>query len=87
MNILKRADEIMNQRSEEKEREYGPFVESIKSVSIIASELTRKEITPMDVCKVLISLKVGRLRYNIKDDTLVDAAAYLDGLKKIRDDK
>jgi hypothetical protein len=77
----------MNVRSEEKERQYGPFVESIVSISVIASELTRKEITPEDVCKVLIALKVGRLRHNIKDDTLVDAAAYLDGLQKVRDMK
>lgn len=30
MNILKRANAIVNERSEEKERQYGPFSESIK---------------------------------------------------------
>ena len=30
MNILKRANAIVNERSEEKERQYGPFSESMK---------------------------------------------------------
>ena len=29
MNILKTADEIVNTRSEEKERQYGPFEEGM----------------------------------------------------------
>ena len=85
MNILKKADEIMNARSEEKDREYGPFVESIKRASVIATEMCGIEITPEIFCKCLIALKLGRLRYNIKDDTLLDAVAYIDGLQKIRD--
>lgn len=85
MNILKRADEIMNTRSEEKDREYGPFVESIKRAAIIATQMCDIEITPEIFCKCLIALKLGRLKFNIKDDTLLDAVAYIDGLQKIRD--
>lgn len=32
-NILERADMIVNHRSEEKERQYGPFSESMKKAA------------------------------------------------------
>ena len=85
MNILKEADAIMNDRAQEKERQYGNFVDSMYSASIIATELTGIEISPENFCKCMIALKLGRMRYNVKDDTLVDAVAYIDGLKKILD--
>jgi hypothetical protein len=42
-------------------------------------------ISPETFCKCLIALKLGRLKFNIKDDTLLDAVAYIDGLQKVRD--
>lgn len=87
MNILERANQIMNTRSEEKNREYGPFVESIERAAIIADQICDVKITPETFCKCLIALKIGRIKFNIKDDTLLDAVAYLDGLQKIRDAK
>lgn len=33
MNILERANAIVNHRSEEKERQYGPFSESMKKAA------------------------------------------------------
>ena len=37
MNILKKAEEIINNRSEEKEREYGPFDKSMRKAALFAS--------------------------------------------------
>ena len=37
MNILKKADEIINEMSEEKERQYGPFEEGMERAAMIAS--------------------------------------------------
>lgn len=85
LNILKEADAIMHDRAQEKDRQYGGFVESITSAAKIATEMTGVNITPEIMCKCLIALKLGRLRFNMKDDTLVDAVAYIDGLKQIRD--
>jgi len=85
MNILKKADEIMNARSEEKDREYGPFAESIERAAIIATQMCDVPISSETFCKCLIALKLGRLKFNIKDDTLLDAVAYIDGLQKVRD--
>lgn len=80
MNILEKANEIVNLRSEEKERQYGPISESLQKVSIIASELCNKQISTEDVYKVLISLKLSRMAYNHKEDTYVDMVAYITAL-------
>jgi|TARA_R110000803_G_scaffold29203_2_gene66868 hypothetical protein len=85
MNILKTADEIINQRAEEKEREYGPFSESMSKAAKVATELCNKEITTEDFYKCMLALKISRMAYNLKEDTLLDAVAYiaaLDNYKK-----
>lgn len=80
MNILKKANEIVNERSEEKERMYGPFSESMKKAAVIATELCNKQITTEDFYKCLIALKMSRMAYNLKEDTLLDAVAYIGAL-------
>lgn len=79
-NILHRADEIINHRSEEKERLYGPIGEGLERAANIASAMTGKEITPEDVHAVLIGLKLSRHSYNYRQDNLLDACAYLGAL-------
>ena len=44
LDILEKANEIVNLRSEEKEREYGPFDESIKKAAQMATIFCNKEI-------------------------------------------
>jgi len=72
----------MINRSEEKDREYGPFNESLERASIIATQLTGLEITPKDFMKCMIALKMSRMRYNLKEDTMMDAIAYTFGLSE-----
>lgn len=80
MNILTRANQIVNERSEEKEREYGPFTECNKKAAIIASVMCNKEITTEDIYKFQIALKLARESYAHKEDNLLDAAAYIGAL-------
>lgn len=75
-NILKEAEEIVNNRSEEKERMYGPFSEGMKRAALIASGMTGKDLTALDMYKMLIALKYSRESYNHKEDNLLDAVAY-----------
>lgn len=77
MNILKKADEIVNERSEEKERLYGPFGEGMERAAKIASGMTGKVWTAHDMFVALIALKFSRQSYNFKEDNLLDAAAYI----------
>ena len=80
MNILEEANKIINQRSEEKERMYGPFEEGMDRAAMIASGMTGKDFTGADMYAALIALKFSRHSYNYKEDNLLDAAAYIGGL-------
>ena len=81
-NILERVADIMIHRSEEKDREYGPFNESLERAAIIATQLTGLEITTEAFMKCMIALKLSRMRYNIKEDTMMDGIAYIFGLSE-----
>lgn len=80
MSILKKADDIINNRSEEKQRMYGPFSEGMKRAAMIASGATGKHFTAKDMYMAMIALKLSRESYNHKEDNLLDAAAYIGAL-------
>jgi hypothetical protein len=80
MNILEKANEIVNLRSEEKERQYGPFEEGMHKAANIASIISDKHISPKDMYICMISLKLSRESYNHKEDNLLDACAYIGSL-------
>ncbi len=85
MNILEKANEIVNERSEEKEREYGPFSLCNKKAAIIASVLCNKEITTIDIYNFQIALKLARESYSHKQDNLLDAVAYIGALNNYQE--
>ena len=66
MNILLKANEIVFERNEEKERMYGPFQEGMQEAAKIASLLSRKEITTVDMYNCMMALKLSRASYNYK---------------------
>ncbi len=83
MNILEKANEIVNLRSEEKERMYGPFEEGMQKAAEIASLISSKQITINDMYNCLIALKLSRQSYSNKEDNLLDAVAYIGSLNNI----
>jgi hypothetical protein len=87
MNILKEADKIINKRSEEKERMYGPFSEGMERAAMIASGSTGKQLTAQDMYMCLVALKLSRQSYNHKEDNLLDAVAYLGALNNYNNGK
>ncbi len=87
MNILEEANKIINLRSEEKEREYGPFKESMEKAAIVASELCNKKITTEDFYKCMIALKISRMAYNLKEDSLLDAVGYIAALNNFKNNE
>lgn len=76
-NILERANEIVNLRSEEKERQYGPFSECNRRAAAIASILSNKTITVEDMYFMQIALKLARESWSHKEDNLLDACAFI----------
>lgn len=87
MNILEKANEIVNLRSEEKEREYGPFEDGMEIAAKIASLLCNKQISTVDMYNCMIALKLSRESYNHKEDNLLDAAAYIGSLNNLYNKK
>jgi hypothetical protein len=77
MNILSEANKIINERSEEKERMYGPFQEGMERAADIFNGMTGLKITAIEMYKALIALKLSRESYNHKEDNLLDAVAYM----------
>jgi hypothetical protein len=80
MNILEQANEIIYKRSEEKARQYGPMQEGMQEAAKIASLLSRKELTAVDMYNCMIALKLSRQAYNHKEDNLLDCVAYMASL-------
>jgi hypothetical protein len=80
MNILEQANEIIYKRSEEKTRQYGPMQEGMQEAAKIASLLSRKELTAVDMYNCMIALKLSRQAYNHKEDNLLDCVAYIASL-------
>tara|TARA_R110002126_G_scaffold290471_1_gene447501 strand:+ start:4466 stop:4738 length:273 start_codon:yes stop_codon:yes gene_type:complete len=87
MNILKEADQIINVRSEEKERMYGPFEEGMERAAMIASGCTGKDITAKDMYMCMVALKLSRESYTHKEDNLLDAVAYIGSLNNYENNK
>ena len=76
-NILEQANNIINNRSEEKERQYGPMGEGFERAAMIASGMSGKEWTAHDMFIAMVALKFSRQSYNFKEDNLLDAVAYI----------
>lgn len=87
MNILEKANEIVNTRSEEKERMYGPFSEGMERAALIASASTGKNFTAKDMYMAMIALKLSRESYSHKEDNLLDAVAYIGALNNYEHEK
>lgn len=76
-NILKKANEIINERSEEKTRQYGPMSESIERAARIASDILGKPVDAHVVFAVMVGLKFSRHATSYKQDNFLDAVAYI----------
>lgn len=76
-NILEQANNIINNRSEEKERQYGPIGEGFERAAMIASGMSGKEWSAHDMFIAMVALKFSRQSYNFKEDNLLDACSYI----------
>lgn len=79
-NILKRANEIVNERAEEKERQYGDFDQCMAKTAALASLLGDREITKVEAYNVMMALKLARESHQHREDNLLDLVAYAGAL-------
>lgn len=87
MNILEQANKIVNERSEEKERMYGNFDDSMDKAAELFNSMTGLKLTAIEMFKALIALKLSRESFNHKEDNLLDAAAYIGALNNYINNK
>ena len=88
-NILEQANDIINNRSEEKDRMYGPIGEGMEIAAQIYNTVTPEgyHITAEGMFWALIALKLSRQHFNHKEDNLLDAIAYMGALNNYIEDK
>lgn len=88
MNILEKANEIINKRSEEKERMYGPIGKSMERAAAIFNAMSSTtQLTPQDMFLALVSIKLSRESNTHKEDNLLDAVAYLGAMNNYINEK
>lgn len=85
-SILSKAHQIVHERSEESTRNYGPFGESMERAAAMAS-LMGAPITAEQGWNFMIALKLTRESYAHKEDSLLDAVAYISALNTYKNDK
>jgi hypothetical protein len=88
-NILEQANNIINNRSEEKDRLYGPIDEGMEIAAKIFNLITPEgqSITPEGMYWALVALKLSRQHFNHKEDNLLDAVAYMGALNNYINNK
>ena len=86
-NILLHAHDIVYNRGEEKDRQYGDFFENMEDAAKIASVMSKKELTAEDIYHALIALKFARESNNHKHDNILDALAYIASLHEYKESK
>lgn len=86
-SIALEAHELINNRSEEKDRQYGPFSEGMDRAAMIFKGMTGLDVTGKEMFMALIALKFSRESYNHKRDNLLDAIGYIQGLDNYMNDQ
>ena len=76
---LAKANDIVNERAEEKERQYGPFQASMERAASLYNLMSpaNQQITAAGMYRAMIALKLSREAYTHKEDNLLDAVAYI----------
>lgn len=79
-SLLQKAHEILYERAEEKERQYGPMQDSIKNAAMLAEELSNAPFTPEMIYVSIIAIKLSRESFCHKEDNILDAICYMAAL-------
>ena len=86
LSMAQQVHEIVNNRGEEVARNYGPFSEGMERAAKIFSGATGIDVKGRHMYMALVALKLSRQSYNHKDDNLLDAMAYMQGLANYEND-
>jgi hypothetical protein len=79
-SILTEAESIVNG---DRNVQYGNPNEAFKEYSNILEATFGIKLTPAEICKVQIAIKLGRLKYKHKRDSVVDLCGYAEILNRL----
>ncbi len=79
-SILLEADNILNG---DRNEQYNDPNESFAVYAEILKSTFGIELTPVEICKVQMAIKLGRLKYKYKRDSLVDLCGYSEILNRL----
>jgi hypothetical protein len=79
-SILTEAESIVNG---DRNVQYGNPNEAFKEYSNILETTFGIKLTPAEICKVQIAVKLGRLKYKHKRDSVVDLCGYAEILNRL----
>lgn len=81
-SILLEANKIVNG---DRNEQYGDIKEAFSVYAEICHTTFDLDLSPDDVCKVLMAVKLGRLKYKYKHDSIVDLCGYAEILSKLNE--
>lgn len=79
-SILKEADLIVNG---DRDVQYGNHLQAFEEYSNILESNFGIKLTPAEICKVQMAIKLGRLKYKYKRDSIVDLCGYAEILNRL----
>lgn len=83
-SILLEADKIVNG---DRNDQYGDPTIAFEEYASILKTTFGIELTPVEICKVLMAIKLGRLKHKFKKDSIVDLCGYSEILNRLENAK
>ena len=79
-SILLQADKIVNG---DRNEQYGDPNIAFEEYRTILKATFGIDLTSAQICKVLMAIKLGRMKYKYKEDSLVDLCGYAEILNRL----
>ena len=79
-SVLLQAESIVNN---DRNEQYGDANEAFELYAKILETTFGIVLTPSELCKVMIAVKLGRLKYKYKEDSIIDTCGYLELLNRL----
>lgn len=82
-SIAIQAHRIVNERAEEKERQYGDFHTTMRRANDILNAIMNTKLPEQTMYFAMVAMKLAREGHAHKSDNLLDAMAYMQALENL----
>ena len=80
-SLLLQADKVVNG---DRNEQYGDAKQAFNEYSEILKTTFNISLSPEEICKVMMAIKLGRLKYKFKEDSLLDLMGYSEILNRLQ---